>query len=74
MEKNILFDLSKIKCELIYLNNPKKKIESKKMTSLLKKNFSKIFLDEEPKDSLPYLFNFYEQNQTFNNNMLMLTG
>ena len=44
------------------------------MTSLLKKNFSKIFLDEEQKDDLPYLFNFYEHNQTFHNNMLMLTG
>jgi CRISPR/Cas system CSM-associated protein Csm2 small subunit len=73
MEKNILFELSRIKCELVYLNNPKKKKEANKMTKLLKTNFTEIYLDEEPKDSIPYLFNFYEQNQIYHN-MLMLTG
>ena len=73
MEKNILFELSRIKCELVYLNNPKKKNEANKMTKLLKTNFTEIYLDEETKDSIPYLFNFYEQNQIYHN-MLMLTG
>ena len=43
------------------------------MYFLLKTNFTEIYLDEEPKDSIPYLFNFYEQNQIYHN-MLMLTG